>query len=117
MQFKNIGFRVPGLYAVVSIALREANMSATAQQRRDALAFWCKHGLQAAMDHAGVCRSTLHAWRAAEAGARRGRAGEQEPRAEAPARAQLAAGATGRDAPAAQGNPQHGARQVACAAG
>jgi len=40
-------------------------MSTTAQQRREALAFWHKHGLAAAMDHAGVCRSTLHAWQAA----------------------------------------------------
>jgi len=65
MQFKNIGFRVCGLYAVAALALREANMSATAEQRRKVLAFWDRHGIEAAMDHAGVCRSTLHAWRAA----------------------------------------------------
>jgi len=40
MQFKNIGFRVPGLHAAASMALTEAHMSTTAQQRREALAFW-----------------------------------------------------------------------------
>jgi len=65
MQFKNIGFRVPGLHAAASMALTEAHMSTTAQQRREALAFWQKHGLAAAMDYAGVCRSTLYAWQAA----------------------------------------------------
>ena len=31
MQFRNIGFRVPGLYAAASMALTEANMSAAAE--------------------------------------------------------------------------------------
>lgn len=40
-------------------------MSATTQQRRDALAFWQNHGLVTAMDYARISRSTLHAWRRA----------------------------------------------------
>jgi len=31
MQFKNIGFGVPGLYVAASIALTEATMSTTAE--------------------------------------------------------------------------------------
>ena len=73
MQFKNIGFRVPVLYATALLALKDAAMSATAKRRRDAPVFREKHGLAAAMDHAVDCRSTLHAWRTAYRG--RGTAG------------------------------------------
>jgi len=48
MQFKNIAFCVPGLFAAASIGLTEAHMSTTAKRRREALAFWRKHGLVAA---------------------------------------------------------------------
>jgi len=65
MQTGNIGFRVPGLYHVASLALKEARMSTTAEHRRGVLAFWEKHGLQAAIDHAEVSRATLYAWRVA----------------------------------------------------
>jgi len=112
MQFKNIGFRVPGLHAAASMALTEAHMSTTAQQHREALAFWQMHGLTAAIDHAGICRSTLHAWRAAylERGAA-GLAGRN--RAPKQTRAQLAAGTACGDSPAAQSVVEHGAGQVA----
>lgn len=32
-------------------------------RRIEALEFWCKHGLNPAIDHAGVSRSTLYSWR------------------------------------------------------
>ena len=32
-------------------------------RRIEALEFWSKHGLNPAMDHAGVSRSTLYSWR------------------------------------------------------
>lgn len=64
MQIKHIGFRVRGFYNVASFALKEHHMSHTAREKRDALIFWEKHGLNATRDYTGVSRSTLYAWRA-----------------------------------------------------
>ena len=64
MQYQHLGYRIKGFYKIASLANKLAAIMATdAQQKLNALEFWDKHGLIAALDFAKVSRATLYRWK------------------------------------------------------
>ena len=62
MQIQVKGYGIYGWYGVRRYALRMKEITPEAQRRANALQFWNKHGLAAAMDAFNVSRRTLFNW-------------------------------------------------------
>ena len=61
MQYQHLGYCIKGFYKIASFANKlEAMMATDTKQKLNALEFWDKHGLIAALDFAEVSRATLY---------------------------------------------------------
>ena len=66
MRIQRISYGIRGFQRITDYGIRWLRMvTEEAKQRARILAFWKKHGLEAAREAFGVSRSTLYAWQKA----------------------------------------------------
>ncbi len=65
MQYRNVGYKVKGLYKIAEYAIKwgSAMKQKCVQERVKILEFWETHGLKATIDAFGVKRRTLYLWK------------------------------------------------------